>query len=128
MLTFLVGQVQFAYASYFCTMKQAPVESPVMVMASPTDETEDVCTQCSGVIPPQNGPQLVGGNCIKVVTAEKGVVSSFTDSAKLISHFVIAFGFVPTSSYHLSAISYHLFGQSNSPPLDLPTFNSNLRI
>ena len=128
LLTFLVGQVQFAYASYFCTMKQAAVKSPVMAMTSPGNETEDVCAQCSGVIPPQNGLQLVEGNCVKVVTAEKSVVSSFTDSAKLISHFVVAFNFVPPSSYQLSAISHQLLSQSDSPPLDLPTLNSNLRI
>lgn len=128
LLTFLVGQVQFAYASYLCTMKHAPVKSPVMAMAAPSDETQDVCTQCSGVIPPQNGQQLVEGNCIKIVTAEKSVISSFTDSVKLLSHFVTSFNFVPASSSHLSTISYQLIRHSNSPPLDLPTLNSNLRI
>jgi hypothetical protein len=128
LLTFLVGQVQYAYASYFCTMKQSPVESPVMMMASTSNQTADVCTQCSGVIPPQNGPQLIGGNCIKIVTSEKSVVSSFTDSVKLLSHFVTAFSFVPVSSYQPSAVSYQLFRHSDSPPLDLPTLNSNLRI
>ena len=128
LLTFLVGQVQFAYASYFCTMKQAPVKSPVMAMTSPGNETEDACTQCSGVIPPHNEQQLVEGNCIKVVTAEKSVVSSFTDSVKLLSHFVIAFSFVPPSSYQPSAVHYQLFSRNSSPPLDLPILNSNLRI
>ncbi len=128
LLTFLVGQVQFAYASYFCTMKQAPVKSPVMAMAPPTNETEDVCTQCSGMVPPQNEQQLAEGNCIKVVTAEKSVVSGFTDSVKLLSHLVIAFSFVPPSSYQPSAVHYQLFSRNSSPPLDLPILNSNLRI
>ncbi len=130
LLTFLVGQVQFAYASYFCTMKQAPVKSPVMAMASSSNETDDVCTQCSGVIPPQNRLQLVEGNCIKVVTAEKSVVSSFTDSVKMLSHFVIVFGFIPAMNGQHLAISNQLSAINNAdpPPLDLPTLNSNLRI
>ncbi len=128
LLTFLVGQVQFAYASYFCTMKQAAVKSPVMEMASSANDQGDACAQCSGVIPPQNGLQLVEGNCIKVVTAEKSVVSSFTDSVKLLSHFVIAFSFVPPSSYQPPAVHYQLFSRNSSPPLDLPILNSNLRI
>ena len=130
LLTFLVGQVQFAYASYFCTMKQAPVKSPVMAMISPGNETEDVCAQCSGVILPQHGPQLVEGNCIKVVTAEKSVVSSFTDSVKLLSHIVIVFGSIAAISGQHLAISNRLSAINNadSPPLDLPTLNSNLRI
>ncbi len=130
LLTFLVGQVQFAYASYFCTMKQAPVKSPVMAMASSSNETDDVCTQWSGVIPPQNRLQLVEGNCIKVVTAEKSVVSSFTDSVKMLSHFVIVFGFIPAMNGQHLAISNQLSAINNAdpPPLDLPTLNSNLRI
>ena len=130
LLTFMVGQVQFAYASYFCTMKQAPVKSPVMAMTSPGNETDDVCTQCSGVIPPQNGLQLVEGNCIKVVTAEKSVLGSFTVSIKLLNHFVTVLGFIPTFSVQQSPIINRLsaVSESDSPPLDLPTLNSNLRI
>lgn len=130
LLTFLVGQVQFAYASYFCMMKQAPVKSPVMAMASSSNETDDVCTQCSGIIPPQNGLQLVAGNCIKVVTAEKSVVSSFTDSVKMLSHFVIVLGFIQAINGQHLAISNQLSATNNAdpPPLDLPTLNSNLRI
>ncbi len=128
LLTFLVGQVQFAYVSYFCTMKQAPVKSAVMAMASSSNETDVVCTQCSGMIPPQNQQQLAEGNCIKVITAEKSVVSGFTDSVKLLSHFVTTFSFVPLSSYQPSAAQYQLSSLNSSPPLDLPILNSNLRI
>ena len=128
LLTFLVGHVQYAYASYFCTMKQAPVQSPAMTMTPPSNQTEDACTQCSDVIPPREGPQFVEGNCIKIVTAEKSVVSSFTDSVKLLNHFVTAYSFVPVLNYQPSAINYQLFTHSNSPPLDLPILISNLRI
>lgn len=130
LLTFLVGQVQFAYVSYFCTMKQAPVKSAVMAMASSSNETDVVCTQCSGMIPPQNGLRLVAGNCIKVVTAEKSVVSSFTDSVKMLSHFVIVLGFIQAINGQHLAISNQLSAINNAdpPPLDLPTLNSNLRI
>ena len=126
--TFMVGQVQFAYASYFCTMKQAAVKSPVMEMTSQISDAAEVCTQCSGVIPPQHGSQLVEGNCIKIVSTEKSVVSSFTDSVKLLSHFVTVISFIPALNYHPSAIGHQLISPSSSPPLDLPTLNSNLRI
>jgi hypothetical protein len=128
LLTFLAGQVQFAYTTYYCTMKQMAVKTPAMSTTSMDSSTGDVCDQCQEVIPPLHGEQIADGSCIKVVTAEKSVVSSFNDSVKLLSHVAITFSSVPTSSYQPSAVSYQLFRPTDSPPRDLPTFNSNLRI
>ncbi len=131
MLTFVVGQVQFAYSSYFCTMKQLTVKTPIMAMTSNSDLNEGVCEQCQEVMPPSHGQQLVEGNCIKVVTTEKNVVSSFSDSQRSIQHFVgvaVIGDQLSSTGYLPSAISYRLLTQADSPPLDLPTLNSNLRI
>ena len=131
MLTFVVGQVQLAYSSYFCTMKQMTVKTPIMAMTSNSDLNEGVCEQCQEVMQPSHGQQLVEANCIKVITTEKSVVSSFSDSQRSIQHFVgvaVIGDQLSSTGYLPSAIGYQLLAQADSPPLDLPTLNRNLRI
>ena len=111
-------------------MMQRRVSAPTMTMKLKTHSCEDLCNCNQRIPPPQNRQALVRGNCIKVVNSTKSVVSSFTDSAKLISHFLIVFGFMQALNGHQSAIDDQLSATNNaaSPPSDLPTFNSNLRI
>lgn len=130
MLAFMVGQVQYAYSSYFCTMRQMSVKSPNMSMNMPTDRNGSSCGECQVAVPPQHAQQLIGSNCIKVISAEKSVVSSFAERAKFHSQVVIAFSFIQADEYarqpgHQSLISVPPI---NSPPLDLPILNNNLRI
>ncbi len=131
-LAFVVGQVQYAYVSYFCTMKQMPVSTPAMPMTSTTaEEAVGMCNECQAVNPFQERLQLLDANCVKVITAEKSVVSNFTDSQRSIQHFLVVAVIgdqLSSIGYRPSVISYRLFTQVNSPPLDLPTLNSNLRI
>ena len=126
----MVGQVQYACVSYFCTMMQRPVSAPAMTVNSRARSCEDPCSCSRRITLRQYGLQLVANNCIKVVYSKKSVVSSFTDSAKLISHFVMVLGFMPNLNGHQSAIGNQLSATNNaaSPPSDLPTLNSNLRI
>ncbi len=126
----MVGQVQYACVSYYCTMMQRPVSAPTMTMKLKTHSCEDLCNCDQRIPPPQNRQDLVGDNCIKIVNSTKSVVSSFTDSAKLISHFVTVLGFMPTLNGRQSAIGDQLSATNNapSPPSDLPILNSNLRI
>lgn len=130
LLAFLVGQVQYVYTFYFCTMKQMPARTPTMTMNSTNAMSGDICDECQGVITAQHGQQSFKDNCIKVVTSEKSVISNFTEWAKFSSHIVTAFNFIQPDSYaqQFSRQSFILVFQANSPPLDLPTLNSNLRI
>lgn len=132
LLTFLVGQVQYAYASYFCTMKNAPVSSSSMLMSM--DDCNDMACNGSGTFAqPEQVGQTVHGDCMQMRLSEKSTVDNFTSADKSISHFI---GIVAFLSVHNGAgndtqtlaISHQLFNQTNSPPLDLPTLNSNLRI
>jgi hypothetical protein len=111
-------------------MKQMPVETPTMTMNSTDAMSGDICDECQGVITPQHGRPSIKDNCIKVVTSEKSVISNFAEWAKFNSHIVTAFNFIRADSYaqEFSRQSFILVFQVNSPPLDLLTFNSNLRI
>ncbi len=126
----MVGQVQYACVSYFCTMTHRPVSTPTMTMKLKTHSCEDLCNCDQRIPPPQNRQDLVGDNCIKIVDYTKSVVSSFTDSAKLIGHFVTVLGFIPALNGHQSAIGNPLFATNNaaSPPPGLHILNCNLRI
>ena len=131
LLTFLVGQTQYAYTSYFCTLKQMPVKAPTVAVTSTTDETCGMCDECQGVImPPQHGLPTIEGNCIKVVTTEKSVISNLAEWAKFNSHIISALYFIQSNGFSVQSGSQNvsLASQAQSPPLDLPTLNSNLRI
>ncbi len=127
---FLVGQVQYACSSYFCTMMQRPVSAPAMTMDSKARSCEDLSNCTHRIALPQYGLQLVENNCIKVVTSKKSVVSSFTDSAKLIGHFVTVLASIPALNGDQSAIGNPLIATNNaaSPPQGLHILNCNLRI
>lgn len=130
LLAFTAGQVQYAYTSYFCTMEHKSVQRPTMTNASVTDNDGDACEECQGVIPQAHGQQLIESNCIKVIFSEKSTIDSFAEWGKIHSHFEIALGLIQTNVY-TKAVSHQSFSvtsSTNSPPLDLPTLNSNLRI
>ena len=126
----MVGQVQYACSSYFCTMTQKPVTAPTMAMKLKTHLCEDLCNCDQKILPPQNRQDLVGDNCIKIVNYKKSVVSSFTDSAKLIGHFVTVLASIPALNGDQSAIGNPLIATNNaaSPPQGFHILNCNLRI
>ncbi len=131
LLTFLAGQVQFAYTSYFCTMEHKAVQKPALAMTASMDSDGDMCNECQSVIPQKQGQQLIGSNCIKVINLEKSTVSDFASSQKSIQHFVSVSSManqLSVISSQLSPMSYEPSAGTDSPPLDLPTLNSNLRI
>ncbi|MCL5268618.1 MAG: hypothetical protein M1469_11030 [Bacteroidetes bacterium] len=130
LLAFIVGQVQYGCISHFCTMMQSPVSAPELSMNSEAYSCEGPCSCSRRITLRQYGLQLVENNCVKAVYSKKSVISSFTDSTKLLSHFVMVLGFMPTLYGHKSAIGDQLSAINNaaSPPLDLPILNSNLRI
>lgn len=128
--TFLVGQVQYAYSTYFCTMMQQPVSAPVMKMNMDT-EAGNACDQCQAVTPTHQSEQLRQGDCVQLTISQKSTLDNFTDSQKSVQHFVSA-AFISNSlstvTTQLLPTSCHLLPIAVSPPLDLPTLNSNLRI
>jgi len=131
LLTFLVGQVQYVYSIYFCTMEHKTVQRPTMETSCSTDNDGDLCEACQGVIPQQHGQQIIETNCIKVISVEKSMVDNFTSLQKYVQHFVsIAFigNQLDALTSQLSTINYEPLPLTDSPPLDLPTLNSNLRI
>ncbi len=131
MTAFVVGQVQYSYTSYFCTMLNSYVPSPSMALASHHEASEaTTCDDCQVDPAPASGHQLVEANCFHVTTAEKSVVDNFVGSTNPDIHFVaavVSFLPVPLVARTLSS-SWASVPSADSPPLDLPTLNCNLRI
>ncbi len=127
--TFMIGQVQYAYSTYFCTMMQQQVSAPVMKMNMGT-EAKNTCDQCKAVTPDHQGEQLNQSDCIQSTTLQKSTLDNFTDSQKLVHHFVPA-AFISNSlstvGSQLLLTTYHVLPTPVSPPSDLPILNSNLR-
>ena len=129
-LAFLAGQVQFVCVSYFCTVEQKAVQRPTMSVSSSNISDSDMCDECQGIVPPQNGRLLLKSNCLKVVSIEKGTVDSFAEWAKFQNHAIASLTFIQAIDYPLQ-IGYKnsvMLLAAESPPSDLPTLNSNLRI
>ncbi len=131
MLTFVVGQIQYAYSSYFCTMMQRQVKAPTMAMNPATATPSDVCDECQAVaMPARHGVQLAQGDCMELVTSQKHTLDNFTEWSRYHAQFAASFSFVQMYDYtpQLVSQSFILASPANSPPLDLPILNSNLRI
>lgn len=128
---FLAGQVQYAYISYFCTEQHVPVAKPSVEMNSAQMSTgSKTCDECQGFIPAYHGQALAQTNCIQVRTLQKSTVGSFAELNK--NHFSSSTTFVLslTQSRRLpiTSVSGEPISQGDSPPCDLPVFNSILRI
>ncbi len=130
MLTFVVGQVQYAYATYFCTMKQMVVNSASIEMAATSSMGMTACDECAGTVQPKFAVQIVQGNCIQVQLAEKKIVDNFTDSGKYNLHPTASLVFIVVQDQcrQISRQNFIPVLRTDSPPLDIPTFQSNLRI
>ncbi|HUI28765.1 MAG TPA: hypothetical protein VLX91_01020 [Candidatus Acidoferrales bacterium] len=128
LLTFLVGQVQYAYAWYFCTMNRAPVSSTSNVMMM-DNSNENSCAECG--VQQVSAEQSLKSNCMQARLQEKSVVDSFTSSQKLVQHFAqsIMLGHVSESfGNQLFPFNHKPFTSTDPPPLDIPTSSGNLRI
>ncbi len=99
LVAFAVGQVQYGYVSYFCTMEQKAVQRPTMSMTSPNVSDNDMCDECQGIIPSQHGQQLLESSCMKVVSMEKRTVDNFAEWAKFHTHVIAAFNFIQAVDY-----------------------------
>jgi hypothetical protein len=131
LLTFLVGQVQYAYSSYFCTMKNAGISAAAadMKMDVPKENSCDECAVMPQSVPPTG--QSLKSNCMERRVEQKMVVDNFTGSQEVVHHFVgnlFTFDNLATIDNRLFTLRHSLFTSTDSPPLDLPTVNSNLRI
>lgn len=130
LLTFLVGQIQFVYASYFCTMKNAPMTLSSKLM-SKDDSCCMACAECSNLTQMEQGRQTINGNCMQLRFEQKMVVDNFTDSHNDIQHFVtvaIIGDQLSMTNFLAAADGCRLFNRIDHPPVDIPTLNSNLRI
>ena len=131
LLTFLVGQVQYAYSSYFCTMKNAGVSAAAAVMKMDGSK-ENSCDECTATVQHVSlTAQSLKSNCMERRVEQKMVVDNFTGSQQTVEHFVGTFFIAanPTTiGNQLFTVHSSLFTSTDSPPLDLPTLNSNLRI
>ncbi len=131
LLAFLVGQVQYAYASFFCTMKDAPVSVSSMIMNTDEEDSQP-CGECSCRVHAGPGQQVVEANCMLMHIIEKTTIDNFRVSDRSVSTVSRAWTLcgnqLPAGNRKLFTKSYQGFNPTNSPPLDLPTFNSTLRI
>lgn len=130
LLAFLIGQVQYAYTSYFCTLKHEQVKAPTLTATPVSDNDGNGCEECQGVIPETHGQQSIESNCIKVVSIEKSTIDNFAEWAKFHNQVVAVFNSIQANDYpqQIGHQSFVVLSPANSPPLDLPTLNSNLRI
>ncbi len=131
LLTFLVGQVQYAYSVYFCTMLQAPVPAPTMKMSSAEVGWGNTCDHCSSATQTLEGEQLAQVDCVRLITSQKSTLGSFTESQKLIQH-IMSVSFVGNRLLALIekplSTTCSLIPTTSSPPSDISIFDSNLRI
>ncbi len=131
-LAFVVGQIQCAYATCFCTERQSPVSMPRVVMNSPdTSSGSTICDECHGVITMEHGMSLESPSCILFTLHTKSVVSSFTNLETFSGHFepIMLFHFISRGTCRTTLASNHLlFATTDSPPLPLHLTNLNLRI
>lgn len=127
-LMFVVGQIQYGYTTYFCTMMNEFLPS-APVMLSSQYET-DTCSQCDGVLAAQQSSQTFAPNCFQINSLQKDVISTFTAAG---NHDLYVVNVAAPIVIHPQVAQTTLWSltiapATSSPPLDLPTFNSNLRI
>ena len=125
MLTFTVGQVQYAYSSYFCTMKHETFDS-----VAPSALSHVESCDAAAMMTPSRGPQITNAGCMRIHLAQKKVVDNFSAPDKAPSHVVAIAAILPAGLFKNErptsvAIAVLPFA---SPPPDIPTLNSNLRI
>lgn len=129
-LAFTVGQVQYSYTSYFCTMLNAFVPSQSAALAIHSMQHEDGCTECDGTRVSEAGSQVLQPNCFVVNTLQKDVVSTFVGSQNPDLHAATAFAFIVPQPVLRQTGSFNRYFVRTplSPPLDLPTLNNTLLI
>lgn len=128
LLPFIVGQVQYAYTSYFCEMT-GKIACPPCAPSSMAGSND--CDECTSVALPDYVGESFNSDCMQLNIEQKSVVDNFTSSQKVIHHFVVvsAVGLQATAASGQSqGFSEIVFIPTDSPPPDLPTLNSSLRI
>ena len=137
LMTFLVGQIQFAYSSYYCTMKGSTVgffsssgKNKSMSCESMGNENES-CDECAPMMDQLFSCETIQSNCMQVHVVQKMVVENFINVNKTSQHlseFTPACIFVSILSNNLFTKSCKIFSSNYSPPIDTPTLLNNLRI
>lgn len=131
LLTFTVGQVQYGHTTYFCTMLNLflPSQSAAASMQEQGNRN-DACYACQGTTSEVTGNPTIESNCFEVINLNKDVVSSFLGSTVPVVYKVCAFVLTLSQPQVSRSNSRGMFvaPAALSPPLDLPTLNSNLRI
>ncbi len=127
-LMFIAGQIQYGYTTYFCTMLNQFLPSAEAVLA--VHQEADTCGQCDGMFAAQSGSKTFEPNCFRIDTVQKDVLSTFTSSNNPDFFCVTTVALIITQpSFQQATLrSWSVAPSAPSPPLDLPTFNSNLRI
>lgn len=131
LLTFTVGQVQYGYTSYFCTMLNAFLPSPAAAATIHNQEMNNgACSACQGVTETVSGAQNLEPNCLRIVSIQKDVVASFLGTTSINLHNTVSVAFVmPQMSFSRTNVQGRsTVSPESPPPLDLPTIHSNLRI
>lgn len=127
-LMFVVGQIQYGYTTYFCTMLNEFVPSPAMTLA--VQHEGDACGQCGGVFASHHENQTFEPNCFKINSVQKDVVSTFTSSSNPDSFSITTVAFIVPRLLFQQNVHWKFIvaPDAQSPPQDLLTFNRSLRI
>lgn len=118
MLTFTLGQVQYACSSYFCTMTHKTY-SLTSCGASSSDES----CGATMVTSPSRGPQFADAGCMQIRLAEKKVIDNFSAPDKAPSHVVSIVAILPAGLFSIrpaASVTVANLPFASSPPIYLP--------
>ncbi len=130
-LAILVGQMQFAYTSYYCTVKHAVVKEPMVETAqSGMKPGQKVCDQCRGIEILYHGAGVSMPSCLRVERHKKDVTDSFVDAGSVQPNVISTAAILPGSqvSLLLATETPGPLPRSASPPELTHPFSTNLRI
>lgn len=130
-IAFVVGQVQYAYAAYYCTMIHRQVDSQSEIAVSPEGRVSDqTCVLCDCTATTSRAQEKYEPDCVRVTVGHKDVVGNFQEPSvpNLIasgSSAVLQANIqTPSPALHSTRVVSSLI--SSSPGIS--ALNNNLRI
>lgn len=130
-LSFLVGQVPYAYATYYCTVEHKAVGMPSKEeRSSPKDLSTKICDACQGVLIIHRTEGVAKPNCLRVEKHKKDVTDSFAENGYATPHPLVCVVLIGCKQAGRSDGKRALlaFPRNASPPENIPLLGSSLRI
>lgn len=129
--SFLAGQVQYSYTTYYCSVEHAEVKEPVVEKAIPAGKLNNrICDECQGVEVFYHTVGVSKPSCLKVDRQKKDVVDAFVNEELVQFHPKIVFVTPPFNRAGRPILreAVMLLHHGTSPPENIPVPPINLRI